>query len=72
MALVNTKIKYPDDKPDCTQAFRVARRKEKKKKKKHTQETFLFRISQAKKAPAVNVEMPALESWHVGRHEGGP
>lgn len=71
MALVNTKIKYPDDKPDCTQAFRVARRKE-KKEKKHTQETVLFRVSQAKKAPAANVEMPALESWRVGRHGGEP
>lgn len=30
MALVNTKIKHPDDEPDCTQAFRLARRKGKK------------------------------------------
>lgn len=31
MALVNTKIKDPDDEPDCTQAFRLARRKENEK-----------------------------------------
>lgn len=79
MALVNTKIKYPDDEPDCAQAFRPARRKEKGKQKNTqnpkptTQETFLFRISPPKQAAAVNTaEMSALESWHAGRHGGGP
>lgn len=28
MAFVNTKIKYPDDEPDCAQAFILARRQE--------------------------------------------
>lgn len=33
MALVNTKIKYHDEEPDCTRAFRLARIKGKKKNK---------------------------------------
>lgn len=62
MAFVNTKIKYPDDEPDCAQAFILARRQEMGGENlKKPLETFLFRISQPKQPTEVTTaEMPAV------------
>jgi len=48
MCLVKTKIKYPDDEADCTQAFRVARTKEKEKKNPPKRCSFSGSHSQSK------------------------
>lgn len=70
MSLVNTKTKYPDHEPDCTQAYRVDRMKQKREKSVPKRCSFQDLIGKESYSSHLT-EVPASQSWYVNRHGVG-